>query len=97
MSQSRSRNGVGLRTGTEVPTFDRAPPRPAKRPAKGISDEAFDALVREWFDSPRSGNITIAVRIEANGLTVRIRDKATVAAMLRGEIAARRERREAAS
>jgi hypothetical protein len=74
---------------------DRAP-RFARRPAASVSDEQFDALLAHWFDDPRSSNITIAIRVETNGLTIRIRDRETVAAILQGEAERRREMREAA-
>ena len=82
------RTGEGL--------FDRAP-RPAQRPAKGMSDAQFGALLAQWFDDPRSSPITIAIRIETNGLTLRISDRETVAEILKAEALRRREMREAMS
>lgn len=94
----RPSGGLWTGNGDTTPTYDRAPsPRSAPRPAKGMSDEQFDAMLAQWSEDPNGQDVSISIKLECSGFTLKVSDRVVVATMIRAELQRRRAARGAAS
>jgi hypothetical protein len=61
----------------------------------GFSEADFDQLLERWSDDHGSQDISVSIKLECSGFTLRVSDRAVVACMLRAELERRRQAREA--
>ena len=61
------------------------------------SDEAFDEAVTRWLEDSGAQDVSISIRLECSGFTLKVSDRVVVATMLKAELQRRRELREAMS
>ena len=84
------------RVNLPLQTLDRAP-RSARASANGVSDGEVDRLLSEWLEDPGAQDVSVSIKLECSGFTLRVSDRVVVATMLKAELQRRREMREAMS
>ena len=65
------------------------------QPARTLPEAAFNALLERWQDDPDASDVSITIRLETSGFTLRIHDREAIVEILKGEIERRRALREA--